>query len=291
MNLNTPQGRPLWPRNYQRFLQRSSPLQVPNICHLLQRAACMPNMRWSCWKALKGQFTPLIHPVADERDQNLWGRGWQHRIITLTIVQDLGQKIESWSSWQEKTIQGVSESQKCSGRLLWRVFDHYLNKIIIWVLYNMEALHFDARSKVAASPDMPMMACEKKLRPSFSSHAHMVWMHGLPLTVQVKTRVKFRLLSSLPLSPPGAGGTGYPYTFAWQFMPLNYFQWRAIRRKIKDSQTVAIANISCKLSIVQTCQFILTSLALWSRLVPKDQNLKNMLLSGTWMNMATQMVP
>lgn len=68
----------------------------------------------------------------------------------------------------------------------------------------MKALHFDARSKVAASPDMPMMACEKKLRPSFSSHALMVWMHGLPLTVQVKTRVKFRLLSSLPLSPPGA---------------------------------------------------------------------------------------
>lgn len=45
-------------------------------------------------------------------------------------------------------------------------------------------------------------------------------------------------------------------------------------KKIKDSQTVAIANISCKLSIIQTCQFILTSLALWSRLVPKDQNLK-----------------
>ncbi len=62
-----------------------------------------------------------------------------------------------------------------------------------------------------------------------------------------------------------------------------YYQWQAIRRKIKDSQMVAIADFSCKISIIQckqTCQFILTSLALWSRLVPKDQNLKGMLLEA-----------
>ena len=135
---NIPQGRPLWPRNLPAF---SAALKSFSSAKHLPFAAA------SCWYAkyaLKQleSFERSIYPYLPYWFILLLVSVTRICAVAVGKIELLhsplwrtwAKQVESWSSRQAKAMQGVSQSQKCSCRLFWRVATNIISKNIILIL-------------------------------------------------------------------------------------------------------------------------------------------------------------